>query len=188
MEANKHVVMLTVGNTVKYQERLRSHTTVNTEQGLFDLIVIATLEYTRSTEEIDSSMLRYVTNRHQQLISLEIDTVDKFLKNATVIQNNLELLGYKKYEYNEFVYLIHTAVDYFMLHDVSEYAYAPSESTTPSEYSCYVNEHKVQGKNGIRKVPNIWIDDSGDLCHMTCNDAGMYDCRRINFCSQDRQW
>jgi glutaredoxin len=67
-----------------------------------------------------------------------------------------------------------------MLYDVNEYAYLPSEITTPSEFSCYASENQVKGKIGIRQVPNIWIGDSGASCHITCTDAGMYDCRRIN--------
>jgi hypothetical protein len=134
-------------------------------------------------------VLRYAAILHKQLISLEIDTINKFLKIATVVQNNLELLGYNKFEYNEYVYMIHTAVNHFLLRglglegqgEVIEEQGVVTETPSATEFSCYVNENNAKGILGIRHVPNVMIGDSGASCHMTCTDEGMFDCRPISY-------
>ena len=117
-----------------------------------------------------------------------VDSIEVFLKNVTVIQSNLELMGEETFHYNEYLYMVHTAVDYFMSRG------GPTSQITRGGLSgniaCYVcddtgksEKERITQNAGNTKsastASNIWIGDSGASCHMTCSEEGQYDCKVI---------
>ena len=130
---NEHIVKFTAGHTNQYLERLCRHDTDNTSRRLFDLLVIAALEYRRDWIFTGHpSVICYANEHLAQLDSMGIDNIEDLLKNTTVVQNNLALLGHERFEFREFIHLHHTAVDYFMIHGGVEELNSPTESTSSS--------------------------------------------------------
>jgi hypothetical protein len=98
-------------------------------------------------------------------------------------------MEFRKFDFKEFVIVHHVLVDYFKMHSfdvpVAELQSPPQEifdtaatrnlpeTSVRSEFICYVVEPSK------KRVPNVWIGDSGASCHMTCSDEGMFNCRVI---------
>lgn len=114
---NRNIVTLSCGHTAQFLEKMCRHRTGNTRLGLFDLLIIAALEFRRDwLHNEDPRVIRYATERHVQLESMGILTVEDLIKNISVVQNNLKLLGHDRFDFREFVHLHHAAVVYFMIH------------------------------------------------------------------------
>ena len=56
-------------------------------------------------------MLENAKERLRQLRSMGVDSIERFIKNVTVIQSNLELMDEEPFGYHEYLYMLHTAVD-----------------------------------------------------------------------------
>ena len=80
---------------------MRNHSTGNTDDGLFDLLIIVGLEYHREWTENGTEVLENAKQRLRQLRSMGVDSIERFIKNVTVIQSNLELMDEEPFGYHE---------------------------------------------------------------------------------------
>jgi hypothetical protein len=104
--SGEHVVVM---NSLRYidayYDRMRRHKRGNTSEGLFDLLIIAELEYQRDWEEPKEpywcvftrtpTIINDVTAYNRDLRDIKITTPEKMLKNIQHIQKNLELMECK---------------------------------------------------------------------------------------------
>ena len=66
IEGNEFVVLTTADNSPEYANRLKSHSTGNTDNGLFDLLIIVGLEYHREWQEDGLEVLDNAKQRLRQ--------------------------------------------------------------------------------------------------------------------------
>jgi hypothetical protein len=80
-------------------------------------------------------VLENAKQRLRQFRSMGVDSIERLIKNVTVIQSNLELMDEEPFGYHEYLYMVHTAVDYFMIQGTRE---STVQDEGLSEISCYV--------------------------------------------------
>jgi hypothetical protein len=174
VQNNEFIVQAIFKTSHEYQERLEKHTTGNIDNGLHDLLIIAGLEYHSNWTEGSNEVLGYAQRRLRQLRNMSIDNIELFLKNVTVVQNNLELLGKEKFtnDHERNPEIILYADDYASQPaKVSHISDGTRNARNPAEFSstCMRTGSKL----------NLWIGDSGASCHMTCSEDGLTECRKI---------
>jgi hypothetical protein len=134
-------------------------------------------------------IINVLTAYERDLRAMNITTPERMLKNIQYIQNYLELLERTKFDVKAFVIMHHVLVAFFMMHSFIVPAVDPQapsqavieaveerhspETSVRSEFSCYISEPSK------KRVPNVWVGDSGASCHMTCSDEGIFNCRVI---------